>query len=127
MLRKHDRFKKRDLNSILQSATPFFLSLSSLDTRWHCIALSASPLFLSTTHVASCAVVPFPCVVLCYCFCACLLIGRACRVCRIWFDRVRAKQHQILNTRQARPISKQAQKTITQNVTRKWHDWCTAL
>ena len=52
-------------------------------------------------------VVPFPCDGSCYCFWACLLIGRACPVCRIWFDRVRANHHQILNTGQARPIRRQ--------------------
>ena len=47
------------------------------------------------------------CDIVRYCFWACLLIGRACPVCRMWFDRVRAKHYQILNTRQAQPIRKQ--------------------
>ena len=53
------------------------------------------------------AVASLGCDISCYCFWACLLIGRACPVCRMWFDRVRAKHYQILNTRQAQPIRKQ--------------------
>ena len=45
----------------------------------------------------------------------CFLIGRACRVCRILFNRVVVRPllyrtwNQILHTAQARQISKQAQ------------------
>ena len=53
------------------------------------------------------AVASLGCDISCYCFWACLLIGRACPVCRMWFDRVRAKHYQILNTWQAQPIRKQ--------------------
>ena len=53
------------------------------------------------------SVVPLGCDISCYCFWACLLIGHACPVCSIWFDRVRGKSSQILNIRQARPIRKQ--------------------
>ena len=51
-------------------------------------------------------------------FLACLLIGRACHVCRIWFDRVRAN-HYSIKPDTAYTTGTTNQKTV--NLTRKWH------
>ena len=47
-----------------------------------------------------------------------MLIGRACPVCRIWFDRVRAN-HYSIKPDTAYTTGTTNQKTV--NVTRKWH------
>ena len=110
---KHERSQftaKFDLTSGLFDLTSkqfYYVKIQSIPSQVNFDLTRGMSLQAWSLQEGSGAVVPFPCDVSCYCFWACLLIGRACPVCRIWFDRVRAKHHQILNTRQARPIRRQ--------------------